>query len=223
MVRLTVLRSVGRKRLVKLYTADGRKLGTEKAARFRYEPRECRGPRGFFALLSELERCRDRCIIRAVPGRWFPDDGKPVYRLTNGQSAYIDQAGSGRRVVPEDVRKQKREAKIDDTLLRATMLPMFAEEPTWWVLLDFEEIHFEHDWRRRLLETAAWLKLGLPDGFADASCWYQATGSAADPSKLDLGGTEVRMRLGFVLSRPLTLDQLQAWLGGAGGLDPCTL
>ena len=105
MFRLTVLRSVGRKRLVKLYTADGRKLGTEKAARFYHEPRECRGPRGFFALLSELERHRDRCLIRAVPGRWFPEDGGPVFRLTNAQPAYIDRTGGGQRVLPEDVRR----------------------------------------------------------------------------------------------------------------------
>ena len=113
-------------------------------------------------------------------------------------------------------------AKGRDDLGHATYLPMFVEEPTPWVLLDFEGIEFEPDWRGRLAETAAWLKLRLPDAFADASCWYQATGGAADPSKPDLGGASVRMRLGFVLSRPLTQDQLEAWLGDIPGLDPVT-
>ena len=41
-------------------------------------------------------------------------------------------------------------------------------------------------------------------------------------AKPDLGGCEVRMRLAFVLSRPLTEGQLEAWLGGIPGLDPAT-
>jgi hypothetical protein len=31
---------------------------------------------------------------------------------------------------------------------------MFVEEPTPWVLLDFEGIEFEPDWRQRLPEAA---------------------------------------------------------------------
>ena len=136
----------------------------------------------------------------------------------------MDNAGGGPRVLPEEVKRQKREAEIDDTLLRATMLPMFAEEPTRWVLLDFDGVEFEPDWRaaprrdRRLAQAPA-ARTSSPT----PRCWYQATGGAADPSKPDLGGAEVRMRLGFVLSRPLTHDQLEAWLGGVPGLDPCTL
>jgi hypothetical protein len=202
---VTVLRARGG-RLVKLFTADGRKLGTEKAARFCYEPLECRGARDFFAKMSGLERHRDRCVIRAAPGRWFPDDGKPVFRLSDAQPAYMDNAGAGPRVLPGKVKQAGREPEIDDTLLRAIMLPMFEEEPTWWVLLDFEGVDHEPDWRRRLADTAGWLKLRLPDEFADVSCWYQATGGAANPFRPDLGGCEVRMRLGFVLSRPLTHD-----------------
>ena len=118
--------------------------------------------------------------------------------------------------------KARRQDEIGVSLHPTTYLPMFVEEPTPWVLLDFEGIEFEPDWRRRLAETAAWLKLRLPDAFADATCWYQATGGAADPIKPDLGGAWVRMRLGFLLSRPLTQDQLEAWLGSVPGLDPVT-
>src|SRR3954471_8696466 len=41
------------------------------------------------------------------------------------------------RVLPEKAKQAGRQAEVDDTLLRAVMLPMFEEEPTWWVLLDF--------------------------------------------------------------------------------------
>jgi hypothetical protein len=122
---VTVLRARGG-RLVKLFTADGRKLGTEKAARFCYEPLECRGARDFFAKMSGLKRHRDRCVIRAAPGRWFPDDGKPVFRLSDAQPAYMDNAGAGPRVLPGKVKQAGREPEIDDTLLRAIMLPMLG-------------------------------------------------------------------------------------------------
>ena len=144
---------------------------------------------------------------------------RPIACCTR-QPAYTDRRG--RRVTREEVIRARRQDEIGVSLHPTTYLPMFVEEPTPWVLLDFEGIEFEPDWRRRLAETAAWLKLRLPDAFADASCWYQATGGAADPSKPDLGGAWVRMRLGFLLSRPLTQDQLEAWLGGIPGLDPVT-
>jgi hypothetical protein len=99
---------------------------------------------------------------------------------------------------------------------------MFVEEPTPWVLLDIDGAEFEPDWRGRLVETAARLRLRLPDAFADASCWFQATASAADPTKPDLGGAAVRMRLAFVLDRPLTQGQLEAWFTGVRGVDPST-
>ena len=41
--RVTVLRARGNKRLVKTYAADGRKLGTDKAASFTVERRGVRG------------------------------------------------------------------------------------------------------------------------------------------------------------------------------------
>src|SRR4051812_1344914 len=217
--RVTVLRAPG-KRLVKTYLADGGKRGTDKAASFLVERPEVRGARGFFALLSGLERHPDRCVIRGAPGRWFPADGGSVHRLLHPQPAYAD--ARGRRVTAEEARAFGRAPEVGETLFDAIFLPAFGEEATCWVLLDLEGVEFEPDWRRRLAETAAWLKLRLPDPFADASCWYQATGGAADPSKPDLGGAAVRMRLGFVLSRPLTRCQLEAWLGGIPGLDACT-
>ena len=54
-------------------------------------------------------------------------------------------------------------------------------------------------------------------------CVYYATGSAADLTKPDLGGAEIRMRLGFVLDRGVTFAQAKRWLAGVDGLDESTL
>ena len=209
------------KRLVKRFDAAGRKHGYDKAEEFFVDRRHVESPRAFFDLLSELERGSARCVVRGAPGPWFPGPGRPIFRLLHPQPAYADPRG--RRVTPEQVGRQDREAEIGTTLLEATWLPMLVEEATPWVLIDIDGVEFEPDWRTRLAETASWLKLRLPDAFADACCWYQATGGAADPTRFDLGGAAVRMRLGFVLSRALTRSQLKTWLGSIPGLDTATL
>jgi hypothetical protein len=218
---VTVLRALAGKRLVKTFATDRRgqvvKRGSDKAAEFVLERHDVADADAFFALLGALERRTDACIVRAVPGPWCPPRGRPMFRLLHAQPAFADPRGG--RVSREAARRQ---TGIGERLFETTWLPTLVEAPTPWVLLDFEQVEGERDWRRELAGTAAWLKLRLPDAFADARCWYQATGSAADPSRPDLGGSEVRMRLAFVLSRPLTEGQLKAWLGGIPGLDAAT-
>jgi hypothetical protein len=221
MFRLTVLRAPG-KRLVKTFLAGGGKRGTDKAARFLVERHEVADARAFFALLGRLERRVDCCVIRGAPGPWFPAGGGPVYRLLHPQPAYAD-AATGRRVLPEEVRRAGRRGEVGETLFEVTALPMFAEEATPWVLPDMDGLELEPGWRADLGGTAMWLRDRFPEPFRGASCWYQATAGAADPGKTDLGGAAVRMRLGFVLSRPLTQDQLEGWLREVPGLDSCTL
>ena len=166
--RVTILRARG-KRLVKTFTADGRKLGTDKAARFRVFRPKVQTPAEFFALLCSLEGHRDRCVIRARPGKWFPaDEAEPeVYRLLHPQSAYATV--DGRRVTKEQVRKAGREPEIGETLFECTALPMFEEEPTWWVLLDFEGLEFEPDWRELPPETAGWATPRVVSPFSEVT------------------------------------------------------
>src|SRR4051794_37239129 len=58
-------------------------------------------------------------------------------------------------------------------------------------------------------------------GFRDAKCVFYATSSAADLTKPDLGGSEIRMRLGFMLDRGVTFAQAKRWLAGSS-FDNCT-
>ena len=80
------------------------------------------------------------------------------------------------------------------------------------------------EWRDDLAYTAAYLRQNnLPDGFHGRRCTYFATSSAADLTKPDLGGDEVRMRLGFILDRPVITAEIKRWLADVEGLDRCTL
>ena len=157
---ITVLRAVGQRRLVKTYTPTG-KRGTDEAGRFLVERHEVHSPREFFAFLSGLESRRDRCLVRAATGRWFPDDGEPVYRLLHPQTAYADAAG--RRVTEEKVRAYGREPEVGETLFHATALPMFVEQPTPWIAVDFDKVSGEPDWRSDLPGTAKWLRDRMTD------------------------------------------------------------
>ena len=215
---LTVLRARG-KRLVKVLTASGGKQSYDRAHEFEVEQRKVADFGAFAAMLSELENRRSNCIIRGIPSRHCPHEG-PVYRLSNMQPGFVDDAG--RRVSRDAIDANGWQDRIGVDLYPVSWLPMFTDAGTSWLLLDFDDYEGALDWRHRLEETADELIMQLPDEFGDASCWYQATGSAADPSKPDLGGRKVRMRLGFLLSRPLTQDQLQAWLGHVPGLDVAT-
>jgi hypothetical protein len=217
---LTVLKAQGRRnRLVKMFTPDGRKLSYDAAAEFMVEQRQVSDFGTFVAVLTDLEKRKDSCLIRGTPGTHCPRDSA-VFRLLNMQRGFVDDAG--RRVSRDAVEANGWQDRIGVDLYPVCWLPMFTDAGTSWVLLDFDDYEGALDWRHRLEETADELIMQLPDEFGDASCWYQATGSAADPSKPDLGGRKVRMRLGFLLSRPLTQDQLQAWLGHVPGLDVAT-
>ena len=90
----------------------------------------------------------------------------------------------------------------------------------------FREDHLasRHRLADDLAYTAACLRqIKLPAEFHGRRCTYFATSSAADLTKPDLGGDEIRMRLGFMLDRPIDYRRGQALAGGVEGLDHCTL
>ena len=167
--------------------------------------------------LGSLEHAPDCCLIRGTPLPWCPTDGTARRRLLRDRPGYANQ--NGRLFSIEEVERNGWQTRIDVNLFPVSILPTFEDGPSYLVPFDFDGIEHEHHWREHLEETADRLKLLFPAEFADASCFYQATSSAADPTKPDLGGPFVRMRLFFWLSRPLTGAQLKAWIPDQPGLD----
>ena len=215
---LTILRAPG-KRLVKRFDADGHKHGYDKAAEFRIERRKVRSFRDWCALLSEIEQHPDRCVIRGAPGPWASPT-RPAYRLLHPQLAYTDQRG--RRVTREEVVRAKRQDEIGVSLHLTTFLPMFVEEPTAWVLLDFEGIEFEPDWRRRLRRGRRLAQ--APAARCLRRCLLLVSGhrQCCRPQQARPRRRQCADAAGLPPVAPLTQDQLEAWLGGIPGLDPVT-
>ena len=121
--RVTILRARG-KRMVKVLTANGGKRSYDHAAEFEVERRKVTDFESLAALLFELEKRRDSCIIRGVPGRHCPETGR-VYRLSNMQPGYVDDAG--RRVSQDTIAARRWQDRIGVDLYPVCWLPMFTD------------------------------------------------------------------------------------------------
>ena len=177
-------------------------------------------------LLGRLQRHPDVCVIMGAPGKWHPGRGRPVQRRVYAAVELVDDAGRFQKRARKGTAEVWQQREIEAGRLRpVTVLPAFEEQPTRVLLLDFERIAAPAgmEWRDDLAWTAAFLRQRLPAEFHPCKCVYYATGSAADLTKPDLGGAEIRMRLGFVLEKGVVFAQAKRWLAGIEGLDESTL
>ena len=230
MCQLTVLQAPG-KCLTKAYERDRRgrivKRAYDNAALFHSRVHDFEDISGLFELQKMLRRCPDCCVIHALPGRWHPGIGRATNRRVYAAAELADDGGRFHKPARKGADEFKQRQEVEAGRLRpVTVLPAFEAIPTALVLLDFERVMLPAgiEWRDDLAYTAAYLRQNnLPDGFHGRRCTYFATSSAADLTKPDLGGDEVRMRLGFILDRPLITAEAKRWLADVEGLDRCTL
>ena len=224
----TILQAPGRCLTKTFATSKGRvvKRAYDSATWFHAQTRDVATVDELADLLRRLERHPDCCIIRAAPGRYFPHGGGLVQRRVYAAVELVDD----RRRLQKPARRggaalwQEQEIAAG-RLWPVTVLPAFVEQLTDWLLFDFDKINAPAgiDWRTDLAWTAAYLRLRLPAEFHAARCAFFATSSAADLTKPDLGGDEIRMRLGFLLDRGVTFAEAKRWLAGVEGLDESTL
>ncbi len=227
--QLTVLQAP-RKHLTKSYERDrnGRihKTAYDKATLFHSRPHRIETVDELEDLLRWLQRHPDCCVIQAAAGRWHPGAGWLVRRRIYAALELVDGQGRWHKPARKGAAEAWQQQRIEAGLLNwATALPMFEERPTRILLLDFDKAMMPAgvEWRADLSYTAAFLRRTLPIEFHDAKCCYYATSSAADPTKPDFGGQEIKMRLGFVLERGVTSAQAKRWLADVEGLDRSTL
>jgi hypothetical protein len=226
--RLTILRAPGR-HLTKSYGRDRNdkiiKRSYDNPKWFHAEVREFNGIDGLADQLRSLQGQTDRCVIRALPGGHFPEDGKPVRRLLHPEEEVVDGRGNFHPVAIDPAARARQEADIAaERLFPVCAVPMFEEQPSSWLLLDIDKIMAPAgvEWRKDPAWTAQFLRMQLPAEFHNVRCCYYATSSAVDPTKPDLGGPEIKMRLGFCLDRGVTAVEGKRWLRDTG-LDTCTL
>ncbi len=162
----------------------------------------------FAEALTAAEVRRDECLIRGVPGPLFPLDGEPVLRRLHHAAGFCRSSGT--------FLAKEGAARCGLTEANVCWLAPFVEVPTPWVMVDIDGIP-SPDGAAWIAEPEAAVEFvrdnHLPPCFLDASCWWQVTASAHDPSK-EGGRDLMRLRLGFWLSRRLTEYQLTRLFDG---------
>ena len=219
--RITILQAPGH-RQTKTYARDRAGKVTKRSYDTRStspaEVREFHGVDGLAELLRELQHRPDACVIRAEPGRWHPGPGQAGAAALYRAGEFADGRGKFHKPAKKGAARDRQEADIAaGRLWPVSVLPTFEEQPTDWLLLDFDTVSAPAgvDWRDDLAWTAAYLRLQLPAEFHGARCVFYATSSAATLTKPDLGGDVIRMRLGFVLDRGVVFAEAKRWLAGA--------
>ena len=77
-------------------------------------------------------------VIRGAPGKFYPRNGRPAFRLLRPQEGQA-AAQTGARISPELIRRNKLEP---DGVHRyaATWLPTLEDRPRFWVVFDVDRV-----------------------------------------------------------------------------------
>jgi hypothetical protein len=154
-------------------------------------------------------------VIRGVPGKFYPRNGHPAFRLLRPQEGQA-AARTGARISPELIRRDKLEP---DGVHRyaATWLPTIEDRPRSWVIFNVDRVpvpeHMAGDWVDEPEVAVEHVLDTLPATFRASTCWWSLSGSAAVPGP---NGREVaptfKLKLAFWLSRALTGAEVKRWM-----------
>jgi hypothetical protein len=154
-------------------------------------------------------------VIRGVPGKFYPRNGRPAFRLLRPQEGQA-AARTGARISPELIRRDRLEP---DGVHRyaVTWLPTFEDRPRSWVIFDVDRVpvpeHMADTWVDEPEAAVEHVLERLPAAFRPSTCWWSLSGSAAVPGP---NGREVsptfKLKLAFWLSRALTGAELKRWM-----------
>jgi hypothetical protein len=216
--RITILQDAQGRALTKSFRWLGGKLSKgnyPNASEFRATVAEVHDLASLGQVLDAVVSTGNPAVIRGEPGRFYPRDGSPAFRLLRPQEGLV-AARTGARISQEQIRKHELVAD-HDTRWAVSWLPMFEDAYRYWVIFDVDRVpvpeHMAGDWVDDP-DAAIEHVLGLmPEPFQPASCWWSLSSSAAVPSKT---GREVskdfKLRLAFWLDRPLTSAQVKRWM-----------
>jgi hypothetical protein len=167
------------------------------------------------AVLDSVTAEGTAAVIRGVPGKFYPRNGHPAFRLLRPQDGQA-AARTGARVSPERIRRNKLEP---DGVHRyaATWLPTFEDRPRCWVIFDVDRIpvpdHMASDWVDDPEAAVEHVLDTLPAVFRASTCWWSLSSSAAVPGP---NGREVaptlKLKLAFWQSRALAGAQVKRWM-----------
>ena len=183
---LTVVQDARGRPLTKSFHARGGRIvkGTyPNVSEFSRTEVEVDGIASLAAVLDGVVTDGHAAVIRGAPGKFYPRDGSPAFRLLQPQEG-LASAKTGARISQQQIRTHNLEP---DGVHRyaVTWLPTFEDRPRSWVIFDVDRVpvpdHLIDDWVDEP-DAAVEHVLGLlPEPFRTATCWWSISSSAAVP------------------------------------------
>jgi hypothetical protein len=215
---VTLLQDVRGRPLTKSFRRVGGRIvkgGYPNASEFRAFEVEVDGIVSLAKVLDDVATDGHAAVIRGAPGKFYPRDGSPAFRLLQPQAG-LASAKSGARISQQRIRAGRLEPD-EEHRYAVTWLPTFEDRPHCWVIFDVDRIpvpeHLIDDWVDDP-NTAVELVLRLlPEPFHTATCWWSISSSAAIPGS---HGREVarefKLKLAFWLDQPLSGQEIKRWM-----------
>jgi hypothetical protein len=172
---LTVVQDAGGRPLTKSFRRLGGRIvkGTyPNASAFRTYVVAVAGIASLAAVVDAVATDGHAAVIRGAPGRFYPRDGSPAFRLLQPQQG-LASARTGARISQQQIRTRDLEPD-EEHRYAVTWLPTFEDRPRCWVIVDVDRIpvpdHLIGDWVEEP-DAAVEHVLGLlPEPFRAATC-----------------------------------------------------
>jgi hypothetical protein len=215
---LTVVQDARGRPLTKSFRRLGDRIvkgSYPNASEFRAYVVEVDGIACLAAVVDAVATDGHAAVIRGAPGRLYPRDGAPAFRLLQPQEG-LASAKTGARISQQQIRDRGLEADGEHRYA-VTWLPTFEDRPRSWVIFDVDRIpvpdHLIGDWVDEP-DAAVEHVLGLlPEPFRPATCWWSISSSAAIPGPQGRDvATELKLKLAFWLDRTLTGAEVKRWM-----------
>jgi len=167
------------------------------------------------AVLDAVVMDGHAAVIRGAPGKFYPRDGSPAFRLLQPQEG-LASAKTGARISQQQIRARGLEPD-EEHRYAVTWLPTFEDSPRSWVIFDVDRIavpeHLIGDWVDEPDAAVEHVRGLLPEPFHTATCWWSISSSAAIPGAHGREvASEFKLKLVFWLDRPLLGTEVKRWM-----------
>jgi hypothetical protein len=215
---LTLLQDVRGRPLTKSFRRVGSRIvkrSYPSTSEFRAFEVAVDGLATFAKVLDEVAADGRSAVIRGAPGRFYPRNGTPAFRLLQPQAGLV-AARTGARISQQQIRLRNLQPD-EENRWAATWLPTFEDRPRRWAILDVDRVrapdHLIDDWIDDPDSVVEHVLELLPPPFRTATCWWSISSSAAIPGTHGREvASEFKLKLAFWLSRALLGPEVKRWM-----------
>jgi hypothetical protein len=215
---ITFLQDVHGRPLTKCFRRVGTRIvkgAYPNASEFRAFEVEVDGIASVATVLDKVAADGHAALIRGTPGRFYPRNGSPAFRLLQPQEG-LASAKTGGRISQQQIRIRNLQPD-EEHRYAVTWLPTFEDRPRCWIIFDVDRVRvpdrLTEDWVDAPETAVEHVLALLPEPFGTATCWWSISSSAAVPGP---SGREVspdiKLRLAFWLDRPLLGTEVKRWM-----------